>query len=92
VLGRAYLFLGDIEQALINLREALARNPADIEARVFMAAALVAAGDLPAARWEAEEIRTLQPGFAARQWLQTYPMTDAGQKRQLISLLGKIGL
>ena len=92
VLGRAYLFLGDIEQALINLREALARNPADLEAHAYMAATLVAAGDLPAARWEAEEIRALQPDFAVRQWLQTSPMTDARQKRRLISLLAKVDL
>lgn len=92
VLGRAFFFLNDIEQALINLREALARNPADLEAHVYMAATLVAAGDLPAAQWEAEEIRALQPGFAVRQWLQTYPMTDAGQKQQLISMLAKVEL
>lgn len=92
VLGRAYIFLGEIEQALINLREALARNPADLETHVYLAATLVAAGDLPAARWEAEEVRALRPGFAVQQWLQTYPMTDAGQKRQLISLLAKVEL
>lgn len=44
LLGRAYLFEDDAEQALINLRAALMRNPADIETRVYLAAALVAAG------------------------------------------------
>ena len=36
LLGRAYLFENDVEQALINLREALARNPDDLETRVFL--------------------------------------------------------
>ncbi len=92
VLGRAYLFLGDIEQASINLREALARNPTDLEARVFMAATLVAAGDLSAASWEAVEVRALKPGFAARQWLRTHPMTNADQKQRLINLLAQVEL
>jgi tetratricopeptide (TPR) repeat protein len=92
VLGRAYLFTSDLEQATINLREALARNPADLESRVYMAATFVAAGDLQAARWEAEEIRALQPDFTARQWLKTYLMSDERQKRQLSSLLTQVGL
>lgn len=92
VLGRAYLFLGDLEQATINLKEAIARNGADLEARIFMAATLVAAGNLPEAQWEVEEIRLLRPGVAAQQWLQTYPMTDARQKQKLINLLAKVGL
>ena len=66
VLGGAHLFLSDIEQPMINLREALARNPVDLEARVFMAATLVAVGDRSAAGWEAVEFRALKSGFAAR--------------------------
>jgi TolB-like protein len=92
VLGRAYLFTGDLEQSMINLKEALSRNAADLESRVYMAATLVAAGDLRAAEWEANEIRALQPGFTARQWLQTYLMNDERQRRQLSGLLAKVGL
>jgi Tfp pilus assembly protein PilF len=92
VLGRAYLFSGDLEQASINLREALARNPADLESRVYMAATLVAAGDMQGARWEANEIRALQPDFSARKWLRTYLMSDERQKRQLRDFLAEVGL
>jgi TolB-like protein/Tfp pilus assembly protein PilF len=92
VLGRAYLFTGDLEQATINLREALARNAADLESRVYMAATFVAAGDLQAGKWEAHEIRALQPDFNARQWLQTYLMRDERQRRQLSGLLAQVGL
>jgi len=92
VLGRAYLFQGDTEQASINLREALARNPADLETRVYMAANLVASGKLDDAKWEAEEIRNLQQGFATDIWLQTSPMTDASMKQRLINLLSQVGL
>ncbi len=63
LLGRAYLFENDIEQSLINLRQALARNPDNIETRVYLAAALMAKGDRSAAEWEADEIRAHQAGF-----------------------------
>lgn len=92
ILGRAYLFENDVEQALINLREASARNPVDLETRVYLAAALVAAGDRQGAEWEGEEIRALEAGFSMRKWLETYPMTSAEHKERLSGLLAKLGL
>lgn len=92
VLGRAYLFLDDHEQARINLREALERNPSDLEAHILLAAALVAGGELAAAQWEAEEIRTLEPGYSTQRWLETYPMTSERQREMLVRLAGQAGL
>ena len=91
-LGRAYFFLGDAEQASINLRQALWRNAGNLETRVYLAATLVLAGDRDAATWEAEEIRAVEPGFSTSRWLETYPMTDASQKHRLVRLLAQIGL
>ena len=90
-LGRAYLFLGDLEQARVNLEHALSRNFANPEAHAYMAALHVTAGDKAAAAWEAEEIRVLQPGFSTRGWLETYPMTDTAQKAKLVKALGELG-
>ncbi|MGZ9005185.1 MAG: winged helix-turn-helix domain-containing tetratricopeptide repeat protein [Burkholderiales bacterium] len=92
LLGRAYLFEDDVEQALINLREALARNSENVETRVYLAAALVAAGNLSAAEWEADEIRTHDAGFSTRRWLDTYPLTSKPHKERLLELLAKVGL
>jgi adenylate cyclase len=92
LLGRAYLFLGDLEQARVNLEHALARNPVNLETHVYMAALRVAAGEKAAAAWEAEEIRSLEPGFSVRAWLETYPMTDSAQKAKLVRALGELGL
>jgi tetratricopeptide (TPR) repeat protein len=92
LLGRAYFFLGDQEQSLINLREALARNPTNLEARVYLAAAEVANRDLDGAEWEADEIRTLKPDFDISAWFETYPMTDPGQISQLSGALESAGL
>ncbi|MEP6942360.1 MAG: winged helix-turn-helix domain-containing protein [Betaproteobacteria bacterium] len=90
LLGRAYLFLGDLEQARVNLEQALSRNPVSLEAHVYMAAVHVLAGDKTAAAWEAEEIRALQPGFTSHDWLQTDPMTDVAQKTKLVQALGEL--
>lgn len=90
LLGRAYLFESDLEQALINLREAARRNPEDIEAHVYLAAALVASGDAPAARLEADEVRIREAGFSTRAWLETYPLASRSYRRQLLRLTAAV--
>lgn len=92
LLGRAYLFLGDLEQARINLRESLARNPEFLDARVYLAVVNLAAGELGEAEWQAEEIRALRPGFIARDWLQTNPTADVALRAMLVERLGALGL
>jgi TolB-like protein/DNA-binding winged helix-turn-helix (wHTH) protein/Flp pilus assembly protein TadD len=92
VLGRAYLFLGDLEQARVNLEHALKRNSESTEARIYLAVVYLVAGDKASAGWEAEEIRAIQPGFSRRAWLDVYPMTDAAQKAKLEQSLASLGL
>src|SRR6185312_4166693 len=92
LLGRAYLFLGDLDQARVNLKHALLANPADVELHVYLATLDLAAGDKAAAQWEAEEIRAQSPDFSAGEWLRTYPMTDAAQRATLAQALRAIGL
>jgi DNA-binding winged helix-turn-helix (wHTH) protein/TolB-like protein/Tfp pilus assembly protein PilF len=91
ILGRAYFALGDIEQARLNLEHALLRNPANLEARVYMAASLVSARSQTEAGWQAEEIRALQPGFSSRVWLSTHPLRDARTQARLVQTLGELG-
>ncbi len=92
LLGRAYLFENDPEQALINLREAAARNPDDMETRLFLAAAMAATGDRGAAEWEIEQIRTLHAGFSIHEWMDTYPLTSTSHRDRLLVLLARAGL
>ncbi|MGB5248754.1 MAG: tetratricopeptide repeat protein, partial [Gammaproteobacteria bacterium] len=91
-LGRAYFFLGDHEQAIINLREALSRNPASLELHVYLAAALQLGGDQDEAEWQAQEIRSIKPDFTVSAMLETYPLVDNGQLAKLSSTLGELGL
>lgn len=92
ILGRAYLFENDVEQALINLREAALRNPADLETRVYLTASLAAARQALDAEWEALEVRAIDADFAVERWLRTYPMRDAGNRARLAALLAQAGL
>jgi len=92
VLGRAYFFVGDLEQAHVNLEEALKRNPEYTETHVYMAALKVLQGENSSAAWEADQIRALEPAFSAKRWLENYPMTDSGQKAKILRALGQLGL
>ena len=92
LLGRAYLFERDFEQALINLREAARRNAADVETRVYLAAAMAAAGERSSAEWEREQIRSLAPGFSLSSWLESYPLTSAPHREALARMLAPVGL
>lgn len=92
LLGRAYFFLGDWEQALINISEALERNPTNLEARVYLAALHESTGAHEDATWQRDEILALEPDFTAETWLRTYPMSDRGQLLRLSSTLHKLDL
>ncbi|HOP15879.1 MAG: winged helix-turn-helix domain-containing protein [Chromatiaceae bacterium] len=91
-LGRAYFFLGDNEQAVINLREALSRNPTSLEVHAYLAAALQLSGDQEEAEWQAEEIRSIKPDFTVSGMMETYPLVDGNLLAKLSSSLGELGL
>jgi TolB-like protein/DNA-binding winged helix-turn-helix (wHTH) protein/Flp pilus assembly protein TadD len=92
VLGRAYFFLGDNEQAAFALNRALDRNPENLEARIYLAAILWLAGDRDAGLWQINEIRSLEPEFDAVAWLDSYPMTDVDERERLRTVMSKMGL
>jgi Tfp pilus assembly protein PilF len=91
-LGTAYYFQGDTENALVNLNEARARNPADVSTRAWLAASLLAAGKKSDALWEVDEIRAMRPAFSGSAWLDRMPMAHEGQRRRLGDALKELGL
>jgi DNA-binding winged helix-turn-helix (wHTH) protein/TolB-like protein/Tfp pilus assembly protein PilF len=92
ILGRAYFFLGDMDSALLHLRQAVERNHEAAESHIYLAAALVRAGRSDEAAWEAQEIRSLEPAFSIREWLRNYPMTDARQRNRLMEAAASLNL
>lgn len=91
-IGTAYYLQGDQEQALINLNEANARNPADLSTHVWLGLALVAAGRRDDAVWEADEVRMLRPAFSGKTWLERMPMQAAGQRDRMAAGLKALDL
>jgi tetratricopeptide (TPR) repeat protein len=92
LLGRAYYFLDDYEQARVNLEHALARNADNVEARIYLVAVLGQLGDREGAAWQADEIRVIEPTFSVSRWLSTYPMKDKQQDARLAQALIAFGL
>jgi tetratricopeptide (TPR) repeat protein len=92
ILGRAHFLLGDDVQAIANLRASLERNPAHLESRVYLAAALQRTGASGDAAWEADEIRALQPGFVFARWLESALLTDRSARAGLALALAPLGL
>ena len=91
LLGRAYYFLGDYEQAHINLSEALGRNPESVEARLYFSATLLNLDRGDEAKWEAMEVLGIEPGFSLTAWGETYPMNRGDQLERLLADLSLAG-
>jgi DNA-binding winged helix-turn-helix (wHTH) protein/TolB-like protein len=90
LLGRSYYFLGLYEQALINLRESVARNPTNLETHIYLLSTALAQQDTDMAEWEIDEIQTIEPDFKGQDWLETYPMTDERQLKVLAVVLSYV--
>jgi len=91
LLARAYYFLGDFEQAEINLREALSRNPQNVEVHLYLAATLLRLNKADDAAWETEEVKSIEPDFSLDVWSSAYPMSRGRQLDLLLSDLRKVG-
>ena len=92
VLGRSHFLLGDDAQAIANLGAAAQLNAGFLEVRVYLAAALARAGRIDDAAWEAQEVRTLEPGFDADGWIRASLLTDARAIEDLGRALEGAGL
>ena len=91
LLARAYYFLDDFEQAEINLKEALSRNPQNVEAHLYRAATLLRMNKADDAVWEVEEVKSIESDFNLKIWSNAYPMARGKQLDRLLSDLHKVG-
>ena len=91
LLARAYYFLGDFEQAEINLKEAISRNPQNLEAHLYRAATLLRMNKIDDAIWEVEEVKSIESDFSLKIWSNAYPMARGKQLDRLLSDLRKVG-
>ena len=74
----------DYEQAIINFREALERNPAAQEPRLWLAAAYGHQGKIENAKWELEQIRLVDPGISIKKIEGVIPLKDPAQLKHFV--------
>lgn len=66
ILGRSHFILKQYDEAIENLEECISRDPEMISCHIFLASAFALAGRTDDARWEAQEVLGMEPGFTLR--------------------------
>jgi TolB-like protein/DNA-binding winged helix-turn-helix (wHTH) protein/Tfp pilus assembly protein PilF len=83
--------MGELQPALRLLQESAEISPNQLLTRLFLAAAYAATGQIDAARWEVEEIRNLDPGFAL-DLDYGFPIRDPRYLERFLTDLRRAGL
>ena len=91
-LGQAYFVLRRYSEAIAAFQEGLASNPSAERVHVWLAAALAQSGDLDEARWEADQVLSLNPDFSLQRMQDTFPFQDPNEVEHFIEGLRKAGL
>jgi TolB-like protein/DNA-binding winged helix-turn-helix (wHTH) protein/Tfp pilus assembly protein PilF len=92
IAGEIRFATGRLEAAEAFFRAALARNPAHMRARLWLAATLVQLGREDEAAWEVQELLTINPDFSLSRLLFAFPLKDPRQHERLTSALARLGL
>ena len=91
-LGRAYYFVGQYEDAVITLRDAIERNASLLSSHVLFTAALSHLERNDEAAWAAAQVRALSRNFAAENVSDMVPIKDPVKLRTLVDDLKRAGL
>lgn len=91
-IGQAHFVLQEYDAAIAAFERGLESNPSEERLRVWLAAAYAQAGLIEDARWEADQVRTTNPGFSSTRILQAFPFQDARDLEQFAEGLRMAGL
>ncbi|MFQ6023120.1 MAG: adenylate/guanylate cyclase domain-containing protein [Acidiferrobacterales bacterium] len=92
VLGRAYYLAGQFDDAITALQTAIDRNYNYLPHHVHLAATHSRVGQQDEAKWEVEQILTLDPDFSLEFLAKTYPYRDPAHLSRLMDDLRQAGL
>ena len=92
VLGQAYYYLGQYEEAIYLLRESAKRNFELITTQVYLVAALQKTTKHEEAAWEANQLKVSVPGFKVDNLAQVVPNKDPVLICVMQQLLREAGL
>jgi len=76
MMGYAYYFLGNHEEARKYLDQAIMMNPGRVPPTVYSIANLAASGDIEGAQWQMENLRLLDRDFNINDWAARQPFAS----------------
>jgi TolB-like protein len=92
MLGSTYRLIGRFDEAIVEIKKAVAYSPDDLLAHVGLAAAYVEAGRLEEARLEAAEVMRIQPTFSIESYAKVLPNKNQAYSDRMTEALRKAGL
>lgn len=92
VLGQAYYYLGDYENALTAFREALDKNFSLLTAHIMLTATLSQLGMTEEATWAADQLHTQLPALTRKDVARIFPLGKGNQLEDLLNQLRIAGL
>lgn len=91
-LGQAYFILRNYDDAITSLQAGIESNPASERLHIWLAATYAQAGMVEDAKWEAEQVRMLNPDFSAPAMARVFPFKDPADRDHFIEGLRKASL
>ena len=92
VMGQAYYYQGDFENAAAVFRDAVDQNFNLVTAHIMLTATLSRLGLQDEASWSAGQLRTISPGFTMTDVARIFPINDEGKLRAIFEQLRLAGL
>jgi len=92
VLGTTYWMIGRFDEAIVELKKAIAYSPDELMAHIILAAAYAEAGRLEEARLEAAEVMRIQPTFSIENYAKGRSYKNQAHLDRMIEALRKAGL
>ena len=92
VMGQAYYYQGDFENAAAVLRDAVDKNFSLLTAHIMLTATLSQLGLQDEASWSAGQLRTLSPGFIMTDVARIFPIQSEEKLQAIFEQLRLAGL
>ena len=92
ILGNSYRLVGRFDEAISELKKAVAYSPDELGAHVTLASAYAEAGRLEEARVEAAEVMRILPTFSIESHARVSPFKKQEHLDRLVESLRKAGL
>jgi len=92
ILGNSYRMIGRFDEAIVELKKAIAYSPDELGAHVTLASAYAEAGQLEEARLEAAEVMRIQPTFLLENYARGQYYKNQAHSDRVLEALRKAGL